>query len=326
MRIFDDYTSRIKNVMQQPLYEHFDGRPYRQPVLAAMKDAEWSKPLASLIPLQQELGTTPNYSLPLGAHPDFSYISTSDTVERHYVASMFIDICNSTGLFRKYPPETVNYITSVIQKAAMHVCLICGGYIQRLHGDGMFVYFGRRGQDKREAVQLGMLASSLVTYFVKEELPKLFEEDGIERIKTRIGFDFGDDDAVVWVKQGIGATSEVTTTSLHTSLAAKMQVKADDNGVVVGKHVLDIAGIETRFFSPVSQRTKEGKDAFIFHNYPTVGDGYRQYDFAWQAYLRSMNKFNQTPEGQLELKRSSDRVLRPDLVAPRASTVRPYRP
>jgi len=169
-------------------------------------------------------------------------------------------------------------------------------------------------------VRRGLLASSLVTYFVKEELPGIFEADELERIMTRIGLDFGHDDTVLWVKQGIGVTSEVTTCSLHTSLAFKMQTKAAPNGVVVGDHILTVSGEVTDLFTPVSKRTKTGSDAFAFHR-----PDYAQFDFDWETYIRRHNFFNQTPEGRLELKQSSDRIVKPELTKPIAQKVTPYR-
>lgn len=325
MKLYDDYTNRIRAILDRPRFEHFDGRAMRVPVFAGMKDAEWTKIPSSLIPLQQELGTAPDYNLPLGAHPDFAYIRTSDEVERHYVSSMFIDICNSTALFREYDEETVSYITGVIQKAAIHTCLVCGGYVQRLQGDGLFVYFGRRGQLEKEATQRGLLAASLISLFVKEELPTLFEQDDIEKISTRIGFDFGDATNILWIKAGIGATSEVTTCGLHTSLAAKMQSMAAEDGIVVGHNVVYTSGVSERFFTPVSKRTGIAAQAHIYKK-PKQQWYYAQFDFNWKDYLRSLPQFYQTNTGDVELKTGADKVVRPELVLPIASKVKPYRP
>src|SRR5690606_523932 len=140
-----------------------------------------------------------------------------------YIVSVFIDISNSTSLFREYEPETILIITNTIQRAAIHTCVTFGGYVHRLEGDGLFVYFGGKGIDKKDATIKAITAASMFTYFVKNDLKKIFDHEGIEDISTKIGMDFGDDDKVLWAKAGIGDCSEITTYSLHTSLASKMQ-------------------------------------------------------------------------------------------------------
>ncbi len=177
--------------------------------------------LPSLAAFAQELGLKPDFEQKLGMHPDFSNLKHSDRLEEHYIVSMFVDIKGSTNLFSKYEPQTVWGITNTIQRAAIHTCLIFGGYVHRLQGDGLFVYFGGKKMNPILAVEKGLQFSSVFTYFVKEDLRKLFDEQGIEKIFTRIGVDLGYDRDVVWGMAGIGEISEVTTCSLHTSLAVK---------------------------------------------------------------------------------------------------------
>src|SRR5690606_12612817 len=119
--------------------------------------------------------------------------------------------------FREYDLETITVITNTIQRAAIHTCVALGGYIHRLQGDGVFVYFGGKGIDKKDANIKAITATSMFTYFVKNDLKKIFDQDGIEDISTRIGIDFGDDENVIWAKAGIGDCSEITTYSLHTN-------------------------------------------------------------------------------------------------------------
>lgn len=73
---------------------------------------------------------------------------------------------------------------------------------------------------------------------------KVFLEDGIEKINTRIGIDFGDDE-VLWANFGLMDVSELTTVNLHTSLASKMQGWASKNGIVLGQHIKDRLQIRT---------------------------------------------------------------------------------
>ena len=103
--------------------------------------------LPSLEDFAKEVGLQPNFEQRLGLHPDFAHLKHTENIENHYIISVFIDIQGSTNLFAKYDPETILIITNTIQRAAIHTCLIFGGYIHRLQGDGLFVYFGGKGID-----------------------------------------------------------------------------------------------------------------------------------------------------------------------------------
>jgi hypothetical protein len=101
----------------------------------------------SLQQLSSIAGKKAKYHEKLGAHPDFGHLKQNNKVEYHYITTMFIDIKNSTGLFKKYYPHTVANITTTIQSAAIHTCWYFDGYVQRLHGDGLLVYFGGKNMD-----------------------------------------------------------------------------------------------------------------------------------------------------------------------------------
>jgi len=241
--------------------------------------------LPSLESFSNEIGLKPDFDKQLGLHPDFAHLKYSEETESHYIVSVFIDIKGSTNLFKRYTPETVMIITNTIQRAAIHTCLIFDGYIHRLHGDGLFVYFGGKALDMQTAVKRALQSTSIFSYFVKNDLKKLFNEQGIENIYTRIGIDLGYELAVLWAKSGIGEISEVTTCSLHTSLASKMQSYAFNNGIVIGDNVLKQDKSYDGFCTPVCQRTERESDRYIFvdqsHEFR-----YAQYDFDWLNFLK----------------------------------------
>jgi len=244
MKLYENYIDNIKNVISKQKveslgrYDSFDkGFSSFDGTFADAKISEKEisfKPLNSLEPLMQTVGQVSIQEQKLGEHPDFKYLKETYGSEYHYITSVFIDIQNSTGLFRKYSPDVVKEITNTIQRAAIHTCVIFGGYIQRLQGDGVFAYFGGKSVPKKDSTVNALNATSFFTYFVKNDLKKVFENEGIEDIYTRIGIDFGNDDKVLWSMAGIGECSEITTYSLHTSLASKMQGIANANGIVVG--------------------------------------------------------------------------------------------
>ncbi|MBL0883573.1 MAG: hypothetical protein IBJ16_09570, partial [Chitinophagaceae bacterium] len=189
-------------------------------------------------------------------------------------------------------PETVMIITNTLQLAAIKVCIEFGGFIHRLHGDGLMVYFGGRGRDVKDVTFHALTALSFFCYFMENDLKDLFEEHGVERIKTRIGVDLGYDKDVLWTMAGVDNSSEIATISLHTSLAAKMQVHAENNGIVVGENIVnEIKKIDKSCFTAVED------PRYIFRD-PL----YTQYHFNWLKAIKSMEFVASSPNGTLILK------------------------
>jgi len=280
--------------------------------------------LPSLQTFASQLRLTANFEQQLGLHPDFAHLKGSDETENHYIASMFVDIKGSTNLFKKYTPETVLVITNTLQRAAIHTCLIFGGYIHRLQGDGLFVYYGRKGLDISEALMNALQSASVFSYFVKHDLKKLFNEQGIDEIFTRIGIDLGFDADVIWAMAGIGEISEVTTCSLHTSLASKMQGHAESNGIVVGDNIVRQLPALKPYFSPVCQRTKNESDRYIFR-IPEESFNYTQHDFNWLSFLKTRDFIVTDLTGNLTIKTRQDSQTHfTDNIKPIAVQSKPY--
>ncbi len=306
MSLYKSYYNTIQKAMTQgkmnESYSSFDGLTAKRMMYSELKsEIPENELLPELADLASQLGIVPNFNQSTGLHPHFESLKTSGDMEYHYIVSVFIDIKGSTNLFKKYDPSIVAAIQNTIQKAAIHTCLVFGGYIHRLHGDGLFVYFGGKGIDKKIAVQRAMQSTSLFTYFVKNDLKELFEEQGIERINTRIGIDLGHDDDVLWLLAGIGEISEVTTCSLHTSLASKMQTYAETNGIVVGDHIKDQVPLLNQFSSPVCNRTNNPNDRYIFE-IPENNFRYTQHDFDWFNYLKTLPFIATAIDGKLAFK------------------------
>lgn len=252
----------------------------------------------SLNALNAITGVPTRYEEKLGAHPSFKHLKNNSTSEYHYIVSMFIDVRNSTGLFKKYEPDVVANICRTIQLAAIHTCWYFDGYIHRLQGDGLMVYFGGKGIAKQSAVDNALMAASFISYFVKNDLKNVFEEQGVNKIYTRIGIDFGDDRATLWHNAGIGECSEVTTTSLHTSLACKMQAQAESNGVVVGDYILPFKQKDLSYFKYKKYR-KDGNEQPYVYEIPEENFKYKQHDFDWEKYLKKHPLIQEDPEGNL---------------------------
>jgi len=239
----------------------------------------------------QEMGVRDTFDyLPLGSHPDFSHLKGTDDVEEHWIISGFIDVKGSTKLFNNFTKATVRLITESIIRASMFAVNLCGGYVHRVQGDGLMVYFGGKNIDKAKAVEEALKSFSMISYFVKNDLKDFFEENGIHDIHTRAGLDLGHSNQVDWFYSGLGESGEVTTCSLHTSLAPKMQSNAINNGIVVGHHITTQLEKEKYF----EQRSK------AIHDYED-GREYHQYNFDWERYLMDNDLAVQNDKGVLVL-------------------------
>ena len=255
----------------------------------------------SLSALSSVTGHVAKYEEKLGAHPSFNHLKNSDKTESHYIVSMFIDVKNSTGLFKKYDSDVIANICGTIQLATIHTCWYFDGYIQRLQGDGLMVYFGGKNITKQSAVDNALMAASFVSYFVKNDLKNLFEEQGVNKIYTRTGIDFGDADVTLWHNAGIGECSEITTTSLHTSLACKMQAQAENNGIVVGDNILSFKQKQLDYFTRKNYKNNGSEQPYIFE-IQEERLRYKQYDFNWEQYLKNHPSIEEDDDGNLSFK------------------------
>lgn len=331
MNLYNTYFENIRQVMNKGVakerYYSATGE-LNESILLEEVRAQFQD--NQLLPAMTELalknGVTPNFNQPTGLHPDFADLKESQGVENHYIVSMFIDIKGSTNLFKRYDPLTVMVISNIIQKAAIHTCLAFGGYVHRLQGDGLFVYFGGKNINKKIAVERALQSAALFSYFMKNDLKELLNEQGVENIYTRIGIDLGYDSDVIWSLAGIGEISEVTTCSLHTSLAAKMQSYADNNGIVIGDNIKSEALILDQFFTPVCIRLVDNKKRYIFQ-IPEKGFRYTQYDFEWFKFLKTLDIIATDNNGKLIMKTHNHLVYNnrnPQNLIPLAEKSKPY--
>jgi adenylate cyclase len=292
MNIYNDYMDVIKEAVNSDSSK-FINEGLGQPTFHRSKEqfsnlylkASQKNIAPSLESFSSKIGTVIDYEQQLGLHPDFGHLKNSNTTEEHYIVSAFIDIKGSTNLFKKFDKETIFLITNAIQRAGIHTALIFGGYIHRLQGDGIFVYFGGKNISREKAVLQALQAVSVYTHFVKNDLKEYFNSQGIENISIRTGIDLGYTEDVLWGNAGIGEISEVTTCSLHTSLASKMQSSAQTNGIVVGDFIKSELENSDDLFKPVSRRTGNENDRYIYR----IADrnfNYTQYDFNWERFLK----------------------------------------
>ncbi|MDB5024218.1 MAG: Adenylate cyclase, class 3 [Mucilaginibacter sp.] len=331
MNIYEDYLQPIRKAIatdgQTRTYSEFAGGNVRNKInLRALNEAVPEKRLLpSLEQFADAVGLKPDFTQKLGSHPDFAHLKHTEDTEEHYIVSMFVDVRRSTQLYGRYEPATVFVINNAIQRAAIHTALIFGGYVHRLQGDGLFAYFGGKNMPIKDAVNRALQFASVYSYFVKHDLKEVFEQQGIEQIYTRIGVDLGYDEDVVWAMAGIGEISEVTTFSLHTNLASKMQANAVSNGIVIGDHIKKETALLQEFFSPVCLRTGKETDRYIFE-IPKKGFRYTQHDFDWLKFLKKQDYIATDFSGNIQLKRKQAPAVyaNSNNLAPIAVKSKPY--
>lgn len=266
----------------------------------------------SLGKLNDITGKKAKYHETPGAHPDFSHLKNSNETENHYITSMFIDIKNSTGLFKKYDPIAVANIITTIQKAAIHTCWYFDGYVQRFHGDGLFVYFGGKNMTLEQSVKNAVDAASFFSYFIQNDLKNIFSEQGVDKIYTRIGIDTGKAEDVVWHLAGMKDCSEITTCSLHTSLASKMQGNAKSNGIMLGDNVKDNSKITQDHYAIKFDQSTGKEDRYIFQ-IPEESFNYTQWEFNWERYLKKYPGVVADDNGNLFFKNPTVNITTPNL-------------
>jgi hypothetical protein len=100
--------------------------------------------------------------------------------------------------------------------------------------------------------------------------------------------------------------SELTTNSLHTSLASKMQGYASRNGIVVGQNIKDRLNIDETIYDLVRNSKGEVEKRYIFE-IPDKNFRYTQFEFNWYKYLKSLPSVRNGSDGKLYIL-SSDEI------------------
>lgn len=222
----------------------------------------------------------------IGTHPDFDDLDHSNFLMHHCV-SMFIDIKGSTKLIDRYSIYDVRLIKDTILTLVINVVNQFGGHVQRLQGDGVFILFARRDKHHVNSIINALNASSLLAQFISVDLAEIFKKNDINPLRIRIGIDYGDKDKVLWSYYGISGCDELTTTSLHTDMAAKLQAKANDNCVVIGNNLVKELDLTRDYIS--NYYNKEGNREEVFQVTPTLT--YKFYVFEWKKYLSKHPNF-----------------------------------
>lgn len=221
-------------------------------------------------------------TIEIGAHPDFRALKQGQMLYHHCV-SMFVDIKGSTRLINKLDLPTIRRVKNTLLSACGHVANFFGGHVHRLQGDAAFLQFVRADTHPNDSIINALNAASVLCLFVSQSLADEFTANGYDPLKIRVGIDYGTDEEVLWSHYGIDGATELTTTSLHTDLAAKLQAQAANNEVRLGANIIRALDLPDEFWEHATN-SDGSKDYYIFRN---ADFSYGKYIFDWRKFLLS---------------------------------------
>lgn len=243
--------------------------------------------------IRQLFNKPDSYNGRIGAHPDFLNLRDGEE-KKQYVVSVFADIQGSTNLVFKYDLPTVRVIKNRILSVAIEFFQGCDGHVHRLQGDAIFAYFGDSENSISDSVINALNACTLLQAYINEHLRSQFEDNGIDPIKLRVGIDLGYDVDVLWTKYGIRDCYEITTTSLHTDLASKLQNKCSVNKIMIGEKVREHLDLPDEFVS-IKTKIKNGAKTEQRYIVDRHDFRYKMYQFEWEKYIVGFSFYK--PEG-----------------------------
>jgi class 3 adenylate cyclase/tetratricopeptide (TPR) repeat protein len=162
--------------------------------------------------------------------------------ERRQLTVMFCDLVGSTALSARLDPEDLQELLRAYHARVENIVGECGGYVARLMGDGVLVYFGypqAHEEDAERAVRAGL---SLVNNIGQ------LEAAGGEHLNVRVGIATGL--VVVGDLIGSGEAQQRNVAGETPNLAARLQGLAEPGAVIIADgtrrllgDLFDLAGL-----------------------------------------------------------------------------------
>ena len=156
-----------------------------------------------------------------------------DSAERRQLTVMFCDLVGSTALSAQLDPEDLREVIAAYHHAVTKVVAESDGFICRYMGDGVLIYFGypqAHEDDAERAVRAGLGAVDTV---------RRLDVKGV-KLQTRVGIATGL--VVVGDLIGAGSAQEQSVVGETPNLAARLQVLAEPDTVVIGAGTRRLVG------------------------------------------------------------------------------------
>jgi class 3 adenylate cyclase/predicted ATPase len=157
----------------------------------------------------------------------------TDSAERRQLTVMFCDLVGSTALSAQLDPEDLREVIAAYHHAVTKVVAESDGFICRYMGDGVLIYFGypqAHEDDAERAVRAGLGAVDTV---------RRLDVKGV-KLQTRVGIATGL--VVVGDLIGAGSAQEQSVVGETPNLAARLQVLAEPDTVVIGAGTRRLVG------------------------------------------------------------------------------------
>lgn len=219
----------------------------------------------------------------IGGHPDFDFLASMGGTQNGYVTTLFIDIKNSTKLGVIYDPEMVFSIKNGIIKCAIETILAFDGHVHRIMGDAVLAFF-RSGQRPESSAINAINCAVCLVKFIEDVVSPGLKQQEIDPVGIRIGIDYGNDERVLWGMYGYHGASEVTATSFHVDVAAKLQQAASKNKIMIGDSLRRLIDIPSEYLD-----VKGDNERYVRPNYSDE-DGkpicYKQFEFKNEEYFK----------------------------------------
>jgi class 3 adenylate cyclase len=288
-RAFDSFLQRSEKALKGGRSVKFSEHKQEKRSSDIVKPVE-TGPLQEVLRPLFDKGEGENSSI--GGHPDFQHLENTNKVEYGAITTLFVDMEGSTRLGLLNDPEQTFIYKDAIIRSAIEIIESFDGHVHRIMGDAVMAFFGRKGDPTETGVIDGVnCASTLAAFFESVVRPNL-EKIGLSGQQgIRIGIDYGPEKEVLWSSYGMKDTSEVTATSFHVDVAAKLQENAGRNEVFIGQSLKEHIDFPMDRLLEIPERVHKGekeKNRYVTPNY-TGPDGqpinYRKYKLRWKRYL-----------------------------------------
>ncbi|WP_260407374.1 adenylate/guanylate cyclase domain-containing protein [Pseudomonas cichorii] len=199
--------------------------------------------------IRQYFGKEGSNEPKIGGHPDFDHLEKGSSAQG-YVTTLFVDIQGSTRLGVCYPPSLVYTIKNQVIKCAIECILAMDGHVHRIMGDAVLAFFRGGGDNARNSAIDAVNCASLLVEFVQGKVIPALQDNGLlSDLGIRVGVDYGSEESVLWAMYGYTGASEVTATSFHVDIAAKLQQSAPLNNVMLGQSLVELLGLHDHVLS-----------------------------------------------------------------------------
>lgn len=198
----------------------------------------------------------------IGTPADFKHIEAQrNTIENHYIVTMFVDIKGSTRLSLLYPLEQVYQFKNAVIQTCIEIIRSLDGHVHRIMGDAVMAFFGGKNTEEENAIADAVNCSIVLRALLENSIKPFMQAQGWDGkdIGFRVGIEYGEESQVLWAAYGYAGVSEVTATGLPVDMASKLQGQANKNQTMLGEKLLDFVNWPDEY-SKVKQVQKNGED------------------------------------------------------------------